>query len=161
MYIQFVSFQFRKQVSDVLKPHHDDYFLIRWLRGKLEVSGNIEMNSYLCHAIFFSKHSKQTPQTGIILCIGPANERLCYKMIPAQTLLVPLWVSYGVPFACSYILKHLLVQCCNVIMCYIRLCYNETCQKIVTCDNLSKKYHQTSDISHTKSPNLIASRLIL
>lgn len=27
-------FQFRRSVSDVLKPEHDDYFLVRWLRAR-------------------------------------------------------------------------------------------------------------------------------
>ncbi|EFN75054.1 hypothetical protein EAI_00916, partial [Harpegnathos saltator] len=25
--------QFRRSVQDVLQPHHDDNFLLRWLRG--------------------------------------------------------------------------------------------------------------------------------
>lgn len=29
--------QFRRQVADVLKPEHDDYYLLRWLRGKSDI----------------------------------------------------------------------------------------------------------------------------
>lgn len=29
-----LSLQFRRQVVDILKPEHDDYYLVRWLRGK-------------------------------------------------------------------------------------------------------------------------------
>jgi hypothetical protein len=32
---EFCSFfQFRRSVSDVLKPNHDDHFLLRWLRAR-------------------------------------------------------------------------------------------------------------------------------
>lgn len=27
------SFQFRRNVADIIRPEHDDYFLLRWLRG--------------------------------------------------------------------------------------------------------------------------------
>jgi len=30
-----VVFQFRRNVKDILKPNHDDHYLLRWLRGKL------------------------------------------------------------------------------------------------------------------------------
>lgn len=33
--VLFDSFQFRRAVSDVTKPHHDDYYLIRWLNGTI------------------------------------------------------------------------------------------------------------------------------
>lgn len=33
--VLFDSFQFRRAVSDITKPHHDDYYLIRWLNGTI------------------------------------------------------------------------------------------------------------------------------
>lgn len=31
---RFALMKFRRKVADVLKPHHDDYFLLRWLRAR-------------------------------------------------------------------------------------------------------------------------------
>lgn len=34
IYFNVFWLQFRKAVQDVTQPHHDDNFLLRWLRGK-------------------------------------------------------------------------------------------------------------------------------
>lgn len=35
-YLSLLRFKFRKIMQDELNETHDDYFLLRWLRGKLK-----------------------------------------------------------------------------------------------------------------------------